>query len=193
MAAAAALQMAMDELSDRPKIPVLEFAGPASPTEPKSEQAKRRSKLIGNVQSYVDTVPPSIGRRASVRESMAKEYEALSGGPAAALTVALEGLNKLIALIDDQVLQSKNVLKKNTAMIEASLKSIASSHPMEARFARVQMDKLLEAATRDHNDLVEHYYFMLSLRSDFDPDSRAGPVFDNAKELDAYLRAQRKR
>ena len=60
------------------------------------------------------------------------------------------------------------------------------------RFLRKQIRQMLDAMLEEHNRSVEHYYFLLALHADYDPEARGGPSFADPAELGAYLRQQLK-
>jgi hypothetical protein len=190
MAAASALQTAMEEFSERPKIPALSFAGISE--VPKSAQAEKRKKLISDIDNFNAFVDRRLERTQVLRNTMAAQYDRARMLEPMLARESLAGLDGLIALIDSQIADDRNAIEENAETHRTAIRGITSRFPTEARFVQTQAQKFLDAAIRLHNDLVDYYYFLLSLRADADEDSHGGPQFENAKELDSYIREQLK-
>jgi hypothetical protein len=189
MAAASALQAAMEEFSEAPKIPTISFAGIAD--APKSEQAANRRKLIADIDEFVAFVNEHLKKSELIRAKMTAVIAPIADNPALASEVS-PTLDKFVEQADKQVSESKARNEHHAKIHRDGIRSIASALPAEARFIQTQVQKFSQAANTLHNDVVDFYYFLLSLRSVGDPEARDGPHFERASDLDAYIRAQLK-
>jgi hypothetical protein len=101
--------------------------------------------------------------------------------------VHIDGLVEVVSqTIDDQ----KARLEVGRIETDLIIAKTASADRNEAASLRKLQTRLLKAVTDFINALVDHYYFLLALRAEHDPDAGGGPSFDNPDDLAAYLREQ---
>jgi hypothetical protein len=99
----------------------------------------------------------------------------------------IDGLVEVVSkLIDDQ----KTRLEVGRIETDLKIATAASADANAARSLRELQTRLLKAEADFINALVDHYYFLLALRAEHDPDARGGPSFGNPDDLAAYLREQ---
>jgi hypothetical protein len=99
-------------------------------------------------------------------------------------------VSEVIAQIDEIIVREKGRL--SDAMKETD-RRIADSSRLNASGTKV-LRKLQKRVLKAHmsfiNSMVDLYYFLLALRSEFDPESRGGQSFSDPEELARYLREQ---
>jgi hypothetical protein len=154
-------------------------AGPASIADyakalPEFEQLSRervahfissRTKLAVDIENILSSSPESL----------------------ADVLVHIDGLVEVVSkIIDDQ----KARLEAGRVETDRKIAKAASADGNAAGSLRELQTRLLKAEASFIDALVDHYYFLLALRAEHDPDARGGPSFDNPDDLAAYLREQ---
>jgi len=119
-------------------------------------------------------------------------FQHLSEKGAKSLAQGLMQLAETIAQFEILIEQGKASLLQQQAELDAALASVASVSASDAKLARRSVNEFIELGGVFHNETVEFYYFLLALQSEYTPDARGGPSFDDPGMLGAYLRDQLK-
>jgi hypothetical protein len=143
--------------------------------------AKSVTKLEGDLQQRItDTILR--------REAFANQLADFIKQSPDSVPHVLEHLDDIAELLSKSIDSHKAKLDNFRTETDKKIAASATVDRNGAKFLRKLQKRILKAFISYINNLVEYYYFMLSLRAEYDPDSRGGPSLSTAEEIDDYFR-----
>jgi uncharacterized tellurite resistance protein B-like protein len=145
-----------------------------------------------NVRRAIDAAERLVrSRKIKAISERAKVSEAFAGLLAGGLPAEVkEQLDKTILAVSNQITEQAEAIEHVQRDSDELLKKVRTLSPENFKVARKEISRFIECGKEMHSDIVDMYYFLLSLKSELDPEIHIGPSFDNPDELKAFLDAE---
>lgn len=105
--------------------------------------------------------------------------------------------SEIEAELDGTIIAVGNQIKSHSVDIEeveeesrALLERVKKLSPENFKVARKEIARFIESGKEMHADMVDMYYFLLSIKSELDHETETGRSFHNPDELKAFLDAE---
>jgi hypothetical protein len=123
----------------------------------------------------------------SERMKVNEQFEALHASGRAIPEDVKQQLDETIAAVAQQVEEHAAAVEMVKRDSRHLLEKVRVVTPENFKVATKEISRFIEYGKEMHSDIVDMYYFLLSLKSGIDPEASAGPSFDNPDELKTFL------
>jgi uncharacterized tellurite resistance protein B-like protein len=152
-----------------------------------TDYAERVRRGIDAAERLVrDRKIKAIHERAKLNEA----FEALRSAEGGIPTEIKEELDRTIFAIVSQIAEHVDAVEDVQKKTQDLLENVRKLSPKNFKVARKEIARFIEYGKEMHSDMVDMYYFLLSIKSELDPETNIGPSFDNPDELKAFLDAE---
>ncbi len=153
-----------------------------SPALESPEQFKARTEraLASAAQQLEAWIGEGLAHRAKLREAF--ESGGIDSEDLDFLSGMMEAVQAEIAANEKKRAATEKAIARQNRRARMISTEAALAH-------RCVMQKMLQLMTREHDALVEFYYFLLALRADYDPENadRTAPVLDTPEAVAGYF------
>jgi hypothetical protein len=131
-------------------------------------------------------------RLAAIRDKAAlnEMVSILKASPAGIDEGILRSLDETIEAVGRQASEHAEHVEFVERDAEGVLAAARRAAPDDFKGVRKLIARFIATGKEMHSDIVELYYFLLSIKADLDPDACGGPSFANPDELKAFLDAE---
>jgi hypothetical protein len=186
-----------DAIAAAPRVPYVCNMNVAAYTNPMLE-VRPASAFVGFCAALANVSAPAEVRLAEAEIALAEGEADISRGVEAIARLIADSRmaagngsridwDYLIERLEFYETEAARDLSKIQKLVERILKFIRDVEPGIARRARGMGRRQEDAVARFVEALRDARWQAMASRAHFDPDSRAGPVFDNTAELRRYL------
>jgi hypothetical protein len=119
-------------------------------------------------------------------------YQAMEAEGPDSLADGLEQVTAILPQFSSMIDEAKAIYEQRRQELDAALARVARISVPNAKRARREVNRFFELGAELHNETIEFYYFLLSLKAQHEREATSGPSFSDPKSLGKYLREQLK-